>query len=125
MRDISNHRHIDDVNGVPSQLGLSTRLFIGLRLGVSGRQPAHPGNMLQNYFLEPSGLTQGELAQCLGISRRRVNELLNGRRGITADTALRLAAYFNTDPTLWTAWQASYDLYHAWKSLRSKVDFTN
>ncbi|MDA8416653.1 MAG: HigA family addiction module antitoxin [Betaproteobacteria bacterium] len=101
------------------------RLFCKQPLGIFSRRPTHPGKMLQNYFLEPSGLTQGELAQRLGISRRRVNELLNARRGITADTALRLAAYFNTDPILWTAWQASYDLYHAWKVLRSMDDFTN
>ncbi|MDD4881524.1 MAG: HigA family addiction module antitoxin [Gallionellaceae bacterium] len=85
---------------------------------MSGRQPPHPGRMLQSHFLAPSGMTQGELARLLGVSRRRVNELLNGRRGVSPDTALRLASHFNTDPTLWTAWQSAFDLHQAWRDLR-------
>jgi addiction module HigA family antidote len=86
--------------------------------GLSCRQPRHPGQMLLSHFLLPSGMTQGELARLLGISRRRVNELLNGRRGISPDTALRLAMHFGTDPWLWSAWQSSFDLHQAWRSLR-------
>jgi addiction module HigA family antidote len=74
--------------------------------------------MLLSHFFAPSGMTQGELARRLGISRRRLNELLNGRRGISADTALRLAMYFGTDPWLWSSWQASFDLHQAWRELR-------
>lgn len=95
----------------------ATRLPI-MPPGMSGRQPPHPGRLLQSHFLAPSGMTQGELARLLGISRRRVNELLNGRRGVSPDTALRLASHFGTDPYLWTAWQASFDLHQAWRALR-------
>ncbi len=81
----------------------------------------HPGRMLSTHFLVPSGMTQGELARLLGVSRRRVNELLNGRRGVSPDTALRLSTYFGTDPHLWTAWQAAFDLHQAWRQLRRQV----
>lgn len=74
--------------------------------------------MLQSHFLAPSGMTQGELAHLLGVSRRRVNELLKGRRGISPDTALRLSMHFGTDPWLWSAWQAAFDLHQAWRELR-------
>jgi addiction module HigA family antidote len=83
-----------------------------------GHKPMHPGKMLRSRFLEPSGITQGELGSRLGISRRRINELLNGHRGVTADTALRLASYFKTDPFMWTLLQANYDLHHSWQMLR-------
>lgn len=92
--------------------------FPGLPKGMSGRRPLHPGRMLQSHFLAPSGMTQGELARLLGVSRRRVNELLMGRRGVSPDTALRLAGHFGTDPYLWTAWQSAYDLHQAWRALR-------
>ena len=75
--------------------------------------------MLQSHFLAPCGMSQGQLAKLLGISRRRLNELLNGRRGITPDTALRLALHFNTDPWLWAGWQSAYDLHRAWRGQRS------
>lgn len=94
------------------------RRFPRLPKGMSGRRPPHPGRMLQSHFLAPSGMTQGELARLLGVSRRRVNELLMGRRGVSADTALRLAGHFGTDPHLWTAWQAAYDLHQAWLAQR-------
>lgn len=87
--------------------------------GLSGRRPPHPGRMLRSHFLAPSGMTQGQLARLLGVSRQRLNELLNGRRGISADTALRLAAHFGTDPWLWTAWQAAFDLHEAWRAMRA------
>jgi len=124
MKRVSHHL-VDDVNGASRQIDLMRRLFIKQPLGFFARRPVHPGKMLQNYFLDQSGLTQGELAQCLGISRRRVNELLNGRRGITADTALRLALYFKTYPSLWTDWQSRHDLYHAWQMVRSSALSSN
>ncbi len=92
--------------------------FGNLPRGLSGRRPPHPGRMLSTHFLAPSGMSQGELARLLGVSRRRVNELLNGRRGVSPDTALRLASHFGTDPQLWTAWQAAFDLHQAWRQLR-------
>ena len=77
----------------------------------AGRGPVHPGYFLDTRYLKPLGLTQLALADALGISRRRVNELVRGRRGVTPDTALRLAAYFRTDPEFWLELQLAWDIH--------------
>lgn len=79
----------------------------------AGRRPQHPGQFLETRFLKPLALSQEALARELGISRRRINEIVNGRRGLTADTALRLARYFGTGPELWLHLQAAWDLHRA------------
>ena len=79
----------------------------------AGRRPLHPGQFLETRFLKPLGLSQDALAKELGISRRRINEIVNGRRGLTADTALRLARHFGTGPELWLHLQAAWDLHRA------------
>ena len=63
-------------------------------MGVPARRPPHPGQFLESRFLKPLHISQTELAEALGVSRRRVNELINGRRAITPDTAVRLAMYY-------------------------------
>ncbi len=73
----------------------------------------HPGEMLLKEFLEPLGLTQVEVARRLGISANPLNELILGKRGVTADTALRLARLFRTTPQLWMRLQADWDLHLA------------
>ena len=73
----------------------------------------HPGEMLLEEYLKPMGLTQAEVARQLGISLNRLNELVLGKRGVTADTALRLARRFNTTPQLWMHLQADWDLHAA------------
>jgi antitoxin HigA-1 len=73
----------------------------------------HPGEMLLEEFLKPLGLTQAEAARELGMSLNRLNELVLGKRGITADTALRLARRFATTPQLWMHLQADWDLHEA------------
>jgi addiction module HigA family antidote len=78
-----------------------------------GRRPQHPGQFLDSRFLQPLSLSQDALAKALGVSRRRVNEIVNGRRGLTPDTALRLARYFGTGPELWLHLQAAWDLHRA------------
>ena len=80
---------------------------------TAGRRPQHPGQFLESRFLKPLSLSQEALARELGISRRRINEIVNGRRGLTADTALRLARYFKTGPELWLHLQAAWDLHRA------------
>ena len=77
------------------------------------RQPTHPGEMLLEEFLTPMGLTQRELADGIRVPYQRVNELVNGRRGITPQTALRLAKFFGTTPDAWMNLQVRWDLYHA------------
>jgi addiction module HigA family antidote len=72
--------------------------------------------MLLEEFLKPMGLTQRDLANALQMPYQRVNELVNGRRGITPATALRLAKYLGTGPGFWMNLQARWDLFHAQKS---------
>jgi addiction module HigA family antidote len=72
--------------------------------------PIHPGEILREEFMLPHGLSQNALARALGVPPRRINEIVLEKRGITADTALRLARFFNTTAELWTGLQADYDL---------------
>jgi addiction module HigA family antidote len=72
--------------------------------------PIHPGEILQEEFMKPLGLSQNALARALRVPPRRINEILLEKRGITADTALRLARYFGTTAELWAGLQADYDL---------------
>lgn len=69
----------------------------------------HPGIILQEDWLTPKGLSQYALAKAIGVPPRRINEIVKGLRGITVDTALRLAAYFGTDAQSWTNLQSHYD----------------
>lgn len=73
-------------------------------------EPIHPGEVLLEEFLKPLSLTQNGLANAIGVPPRRVNEVVLGRRGITADTALRLARYFGNSPEFWLGLQMDYDL---------------
>jgi len=72
--------------------------------------PIHPGETLREDFLKPLGLTANRLATELFVPVTRVNDLVRGRRSITADTALRLARYFGTTPQFWMNLQSNYDL---------------
>ena len=80
------------------------------------REPTHPGEMLLEEFLKPMELTQRDLADGIRVPYQRVNELVNGRRGITPSTAQRLAKYFSTSPDFWMNLQLRWDLYHARQS---------
>ena len=77
------------------------------------REPTHPGETLRKEFLEPMGLTQRELALGIRVPYQRVNELLNGRRGVTPSTALRLSKFFGNSAGFWLNLQQRWDLYHA------------
>lgn len=72
--------------------------------------PIHPGEVLLADFLEPLGVTQHRLAVSIGVPPRRINEIVHGKRRISADTALRLARYFGTSERFWISLQARYDL---------------
>ncbi len=80
------------------------------------RVPTHPGEMLLEEFLIPMGLTQRELAQAIHVPYQRINELVNGKRGMSPKTALRLAKYFGISATFWLNVQLRWDLYHAQQS---------
>jgi addiction module HigA family antidote len=77
------------------------------------RPPTHPGEILREEFLIPMELTQRQLADGIHVSYQRVNELINGKRGITASTALRLSKFFGTTPGFWLNLQLRWDLYFA------------
>jgi addiction module HigA family antidote len=79
----------------------------------TNRTPTHPGEMLLEEFLHPMGLTQRELADAIHVPYQRVNDIVNGRRGITPSTALRLAKYFNMTPDFWMNVQLCWDMYFA------------
>jgi addiction module HigA family antidote len=79
----------------------------------TNRPPTHPGEMLREEFLTPYGITQKELADRIGVSFVRINELVNGKRGMTPDTALRLERLFGMEAQVWLNLQLSWDLYHA------------
>lgn len=72
--------------------------------------PIHPGEVLFEDFLEPLGISQYRLAHDISVPPRRINEIVHGKRGITADTALRLARYFRTTDRFWLNLQARFDL---------------
>jgi addiction module HigA family antidote len=72
--------------------------------------PIHPGEILREEFMKPRDLSQNALARALNVPPRRINEIVLEKRGITADTALRLARFFGTSAELWTGLQADYDL---------------
>lgn len=82
------------------------------------RAPPHPGYFLETRFLKPLGITQQALAATLGVSRRRVNELIRGHRGITADTAVRLAMFFGNEAAFWMQLQTDWDLHEAVKRMQ-------
>ncbi len=77
------------------------------------RPPTHPGEMLLEEFLEPLRITQTELAERIEVPFQRVNSLVNGRRALTPDTALRLSRVFGTTPGFWMNHQLRWDLYPA------------
>jgi len=72
--------------------------------------PIHPGEVLLEEFLNPLDISQNRLALDIGVDSRRINEIVHGKRSITADTALRLAKYFNTSPEFWMGLQIDFDL---------------
>ncbi len=80
------------------------------------RVPTHPGETLLEEFLRPMGPSQRDLADGIHVPYQRINEIVNGRRGVTPGTALRLAKYFGTSAGFWMNLQLRWDLYHAQKS---------
>ena len=80
------------------------------------KNPFHPGEILKEEFLDPAGLSQTAFAKKIGWTRARLNELIRGKRGITAESALDLAEVLGTSPKLWMNLQATYDLDQALKT---------
>ncbi len=83
--------------------------------------PIHPGEILNEEFLKPMDISQNKLGRDLGVSPRRINEIVHGKRSITADTALRLSTYFGNSASFWLGLQMDYDLDVAEDSLSLKI----
>lgn len=103
---------------LPILAGRDQRAPVSAPAGVPRRVPLHPGRFLERHYLQPLALTQTEAARRLGVSRRRVNELVQGRRAMTPDTAIRCAQLFGLPAADWLAMQSEWDSYAAWKRLR-------
>ena len=87
-----------------------------------GLRPVHPGEVLLEEFLKPMGLSQNRLALGISVPPRRINEIVLGKRSITADTALRLARYFGNSPQVWLGLQRDYDLDIATEALGGRIE---
>lgn len=83
--------------------------------------PVHPGEILYEEFLQPMGISQNKLGRDLGVSPRRVNEIVHGKRSVTADTALRLSVYFGNSASFWLGLQMDYDLDVAEDTVSDKI----
>lgn len=86
------------------------------------RMPTHPGEILKEEFLEPLGISQTKLSAALHTSFRAINEIVNQKRGVTPEMAIRLAKYFKTTPQLWLNLQNNYDLYKVGQKKKSLLD---
>ncbi len=84
--------------------------------------PVHPGEVLLEDFMKPLGLSQYRVAADIGVSPIRINQVVHGKRAITADTALRLARYFGTTPGIWLRLQARYDLEVTQERLAAQIE---
>lgn len=84
--------------------------------------PIHPGEVLNEDFVEGFGITQNRLAVAIGVPPRRINEIVHGKRGITADTAVRLSTYFGTSAEFWMNLQTHYELRIQRRALQGQLD---
>jgi antitoxin HigA-1 len=89
---------------------------------VADFPPIHPGEVLREDFLRPLGMSQYALAKALDVAEIRVSEIVNGKRAISPDTALRLARYFGTSPEFWLGMQTTYDLERARERLGAAIE---
>ena len=89
------------------------------------RTPTHPGEMLSEEFLKPMGLTQRQLADAIHVPYQRINEIVNGRRGVTPSTALRLSKFFGVSPDFWLNVQLRWDLYFAQQVEADELNLIN
>lgn len=85
-------------------------------------EPVHPGEVLMEDFINGFGITQNRLAVAIGVPPRRINEIVHGKRGISADTAVRLSRYFGTSAEFWMNLQAHYELRIERRALQAQLD---
>jgi len=88
----------------------------------NGMRPIHPGEILREDFLVPLAMTAHALSHTIRVPATRINDIVNGRRGVTADTALRLARYFGNSPEFWLNLQAAHDLRAAERAAAARIE---
>src|SRR6185312_4021231 len=111
-------------NGVSASFGeMEVRKMLNLSTTTETDviEPIHPGEILMEDFIDGFGITQNKLAVSIGVPPRRINEIVHGKRGITADTAIRLARYFGTSDEFWMNLQSNYELRLERRALREKI----
>ena len=86
------------------------------------RRPIHPGEIIRYEYLEPLNLTQQQLADSIGVTRVRINEIILGKRSVTPDTAFRLAKFFNTTPDFWINLQMNVDMWDTLQTNKNDYD---
>jgi len=116
------HSVVDQTNGIKREDLDAGRIDFGDVTGGKRIPLTHPGEILLDDFLVPMKISAYALAQEIKVPRLRVNDIVLGRRGITADTAFRLARYFGTTPDFWINLQARYDLDAAERKLRRRIE---
>lgn len=89
------------------------------------RRPTHPGEIIKYEYLEPLNMTQQQLADAIGVTRVRINEIILGKRSVTPDTAFRLAKYFNTSPDFWINLQINVDMWDTLQSYKNDYEKIN
>ncbi len=94
-------------------------------MNITERKPFTPGEILLEEFIQPAGLNQGELAELMAVPRRRVNEIVNGRRAITPDTAIRLSRVFGTSPEYWLILQQKTALWEELHNPKKQQEYEN
>ena len=102
---------------MPGRLSLK-----GMSQNASQKKTKHPGEFIREDILKEFGLTQEELARTLGVTRRTINQIVNGRRGISADMALRLGQFTRTSPEMWMNLQNAIDLWDAYHSVEKCIE---
>ena len=88
---------------------------------IRKRPPTHPGNILKYHYLEPLSISVTKLSEIIGVSRKTMSKIVNGRGSITSDMALRLSRAFQTSPDLWMNLQKEYDLWHAEQRMKDEL----
>lgn len=86
------------------------------------REPTHPGEILSEEFLKPLDISQTQLADSIGVSFRSINELVNEKRNLSSEMAIKLSKYFGTSPELWINLQTQYDIYHVSKYISKQLE---
>ena len=100
----------------------SSTIIEGMSMTKNRMRPIHPGEILREEFLVPLAMTAHALSQAIRVPATRVNDIVNGRRGVTADTALRLARYFGNSPEFWLNLQAAHDLRVAEREAAARIE---